>query len=55
MIDCLFVKPHQDHPDRGSAVHSAADPLPASPEAAPDADLHHLYRRQQGQSDVAHT
>lgn len=54
----MLVKPHQDHPDRGGAVCSAANPLPASPEASPDARLHHLYRRQQGQSDalsVTHT
>lgn len=48
---CLF-QPHQDHPDRGGAVCPAADPLPASPEAPPDAHLHRLYRRQQGQSGV---
>lgn len=46
----MFFQPHQDHPDRGGGVCSAADPLPACPEAPPDAHLHHLHRRQQGHS-----
>lgn len=50
----MFVKPHQDHPYRRGAVCSAADPLPACPEAPPDAHLHRLHRRQQGQFGVFH-
>lgn len=51
----MSVKSHKDHPDRGGAVCSAADPLPACPEAPPDAGLHRLYRCQQGQSGVVQT
>lgn len=46
----VFVQPDQDHPDRVGAVCPAADPVPAAPEAPPDAALHDIHRRQQGQS-----
>lgn len=47
----VCLQPHQDHPDRSGAVLPAEEPVPAPPDQPPDALLHRLHRRQQGQSD----